>query len=97
MGMELIIQIIAGLVGGNAAGAGLKNLSLGTAGNSVAGAVGGGLGGLILGMLGGDGAAAADAAASLDIGAIIQSVAGGGIGGAVLTAILGFVKKALVK
>ena len=74
MGMELIIQIIAGLVGGNAAGAGLKNLSLGTTGNSVAGAVGGGLGGLLMGMLGGDAGAAADAAAHLDIGAIIQSV-----------------------
>jgi hypothetical protein len=100
MGMELIIQIIAGLLGGNAAGAGLKNLSLGTAGNSVAGAVGGGLGGLLMGMLGGDGAAVADAAAGaggLDLGAIIQSVAGGGVGGAVLTAILGYVKKALVK
>ncbi len=39
--MNMIIQIIAGLVGGNAAGAGLKNLSLGTAGNSIVGAVGG--------------------------------------------------------
>jgi uncharacterized membrane protein YeaQ/YmgE (transglycosylase-associated protein family) len=95
--MDLIIQIIAGLIGGNAAGAGLKNLSLGTAGNSVAGAVGGGLGGLILSMLGGDGAAAAGAAADLDLTAIIQSVAGGGVGGAVLTAILGFLKKSLAK
>lgn len=96
--MELVIQIIAGLLGGNAAGAGLKNLSLGTAGNSVVGAVGGGLGGLLMRMLGGDaGAAAAEAAASLDIGAIIQSVAGGGIGGAILTAIAGMLKKALVK
>lgn len=96
--MELVIQIIAGLLGGNAAGAGLKNLSLGTAGNSVVGAVGGGLGGLLMSMLGGDaGAAAAEAAASLDIGAIIQSVAGGGIGGAILTAIAGMLKKALVK
>ncbi len=97
MGIELIIQIIAGLVGGNAAGAGLKNLSLGTAGNSVVGAVGGGLGGVLMGMLGMDPAAAGEAAASLDIGAIIQSVAGGGIGGAVLTAIVGMIKKAMVK
>ena len=93
MGMDLIIQIIAGLVGGNGAGAALKNLSLGTAGNSVAGAVGGGLGGLLMGMVGGDAGAGADGS----IGAIIQSVAGGGIGGVVLTAILGFVKKSLVK
>ena len=45
--MELIIQIIAGLIGGNAAGAGMKNTSLGTAGNSVVGGVGGLLGGLL--------------------------------------------------
>jgi hypothetical protein len=97
MGMELIIQIIAGLVGGNAAGAGLKNLSLGTAGNSIAGALGGGLGGVILGMLTGAAPDAAAAASGLDIGAIIQAVVGGGAGGAILTAILGMVKKALVK
>jgi uncharacterized membrane protein YeaQ/YmgE (transglycosylase-associated protein family) len=91
MGMELIIQIIAGLVGGNAAGAGLKNLSLGTAGNSIVGALGGGLGGYLLPLLTGT------PLEGLDMNAIIQSVAGGGIGGAVLTAILGMVKKALVK
>ncbi len=60
--MELIIQLIAGAIGGNAAGALLKRQSLGTLGNSVAGVLGGGLGGQILGMLGG-GAAAAGAAA----------------------------------
>lgn len=97
MGMELIIQIIAGLVGGNAAGAGLKNLSLGTAGNSVAGAVGGGLGGLLMTMFGGDAGAVAEAAGSLDLGAILQSVAGGGVGGAILTLVAGMLKKALVK
>jgi hypothetical protein len=94
--MELIIQIIAGLIGGNAAGAGLKNLSLGTAGNSVAGGVGGLLGGLLTGMLGGEAGAALDLS-NLDIGALVQSVAGGGVGGAVLTLILGFVKKAMAK
>lgn len=98
MDMNLIIQIVAGLVGGNAAGAALKNLSLGTAGNTVAGGVGGGLIGLLLPMLGiGGGADAAAAVSNLDIGSIIQSVAGGGVGGAVLTAILGMVKKMLVK
>lgn len=94
--MELIIQIIAGLIGGNAAGAGMKNISLGTAGNSVAGGVGGLLGGLLTGMLGGEAGAALDMS-NLDIGAIVQAVAGGGVGGAVLTAIIGMVKKALVK
>jgi hypothetical protein len=97
MDLNLIIQLVAGLIGGNAAGAGLKNLSLGTAGNSVIGAAGGGLGGLLMGMLGGASPDAAAAAGGMDIGAIVQSVAGGGVGGAVLTAIIGFIKKALVK
>ena len=39
MDMDLVIQIAAGLAGGNAAGAAVKNLSLGTVGNSAAGAV----------------------------------------------------------
>ena len=91
--MNMIIQIIAGLVGGNAAGAGLKTLSLGTAGNSIVGAVGGLVSSFVAGKLG----LSADAVANLDIGAIIQSVVAGGAGGAVLTAILGAVKKAVAK
>ena len=93
MDMNMIIQIIAGLVGGNAAGAGLKNLSLGTAGNSIVGAVGGLVSSFAAGKLG----LSADAVANLDIGGIIQSVVAGGAGGAVLTAILGAVKKAVAK
>lgn len=96
--MELIIQLIAGAVGGNAAGAGLKNLSLGPILNSVIGLIGGLGGGQILAMLGAGGAGdAAAAAANLDIGAIIQSVLGGGVGGGVLVAIAGVLKKALAK
>lgn len=43
--MDLIIQLVLGAIGGNLGGALLKNLSLGTIGNSIAGIVGGGLGG----------------------------------------------------
>lgn len=93
MDMNMIIQIIAGLVGGNAAGAGLKNLSLGTAGNSIVGAVGGLVSSFVAGKLG----LSADAVANLDIAGIVQSVVAGGAGGAVLTAILGAVKKAVAK
>ncbi|WP_395540742.1 hypothetical protein [Neotabrizicola sp. sgz301269] len=98
MGLELIIQLIAGLVGGNAAGAGLKNLNLGPLLNSIVGAVGGAGGAQILAMLGMGGAAdAAAAGSSMDIGAIVQSLVGGGAGGAILVAIVGALKKALVK
>lgn len=98
--MELIIQLIAGALGGNAAGAALKDKSLGTLGNSIAGIVGGGLGGQILAMLMGGGAMPADAAAAasgLDIGAIVQSVAGGGIGGAVVMVVVGVLKDMMAK
>ena len=43
--INLIIQLIAGAVGGNAAGAALKDLDLGKLGNTIAGALGGAGGG----------------------------------------------------
>lgn len=91
--IPLIIQLISGAVGGNAAGAAMKNLSLGPVGNSIVGILGGGIGGQLLAMLG----AAAAGGGGMDIGSIISSVAGGGVGGAVLLAIVGAIKKALAK
>ncbi|HEY9182898.1 MAG TPA: hypothetical protein VIQ99_06845 [Gammaproteobacteria bacterium] len=90
--LPLIVQLVSGAVGGNIAGAALKNLSLGTVLNSVVGILGGGLGGQILGMLG-----IATGGGEMDLGGIAGSVAGGGVGGAVLLAIVGAVKKALAK
>ena len=46
---SLLIQLVSGAVGGNAAGMALKNYSLGTIGNSIAGILGGGIGAQILG------------------------------------------------
>lgn len=93
--MEMIIQIIAGLLGGNAAGAGVKSASLGTAGNSVVGGVGGLLGGLLTGMMA-SGGAGLDLS-NLDMGALVTTVGASGVGGAILTVIAGMLKKALVK
>jgi hypothetical protein len=45
--INLIIQIITGIIGGNAAGSGMKNLSLGAAGNTIAGTLGGLGGGIV--------------------------------------------------
>ncbi len=50
--LPLIIQLVSGAAGGNVAGSLMKNLSLGTIGNSLAGILGGGIGGQLLGMLG---------------------------------------------
>src|SRR4029453_2372999 len=49
--ISLIIKAISGAVGGNVAGAAMKENSLGTVGNSIAGIVGGGLGGTLLQMV----------------------------------------------
>ena len=95
MDLALIIQLISGAVGGNIAGSLMKNASLGTALNSIIGILGGGLGGQLLETLGLGGAAAAGG--GLDIASIIGQIAGGGVGGGVLLAIVGLVKKAMAK
>jgi uncharacterized membrane protein YeaQ/YmgE (transglycosylase-associated protein family) len=92
--INLIIQLISGAVGGNVAGAAMKDNSLGTLGNSIAGIVGGGIGGQILAALV---PALAAQAGSMDIGSIISQIAGGGVGGAVLMAIVGILKNMMAK
>ena len=94
--LPLIIQLVSGAAGGNVAGSLMKNLSLGTVGNSIAGLLGGGLGGKLLGMLGA-GAATATAGGGLDIASILSSVAGGGVGGGVLMAVVGLLKNMMAK
>src|SRR6516162_2896866 len=81
--ISLIIQIIGGAIGGNVAGAAMKENSLGTLGNSIAGIVGGGLGGTILQSITGN---VATGGGSLDLTTILSNVAGGGVGGAILMA-----------
>ncbi len=82
----LIMQLIAGAVGGNAGGAAMKNSSLGTVGNSVAGAIGGIGGGTILGSLI---PALASAAGG---GSMVGNLAASGIGGIVLQIVVGIIK-----
>jgi uncharacterized membrane protein YeaQ/YmgE (transglycosylase-associated protein family) len=50
--VPLLISLLSGAVGGNVAGAALKDQSLGTLGNSLAGIIGGGAGSTILQALG---------------------------------------------
>ncbi len=96
--MNWIIQIIAGLIGGNSAGAAAKQYSLGPVGNSIAGLLGGVGVGQVLGLLvpALSGAATNNAGSTgggMNIGAIIGQLACGGIGGAVLTLIVGLIKQ----
>lgn len=96
--LPIIVQLVTGAVGGNVAGKLLKNLSLGTIGNTIAGLLGGGVGGQILGLLGlGAGVADAASGGGMDMSNILGSVASGGIGGGLIMAIVGAVKNAMSK
>ena len=90
----LIIQLIAGGVGGNIAGSALKQYDLGTIGNTIAGVIGGGVGAQIIGQFLGGGAEAAGAG-GFDIGSIISQIASGGVGGGILMVIVGLIKQAV--
>ncbi len=90
--LPLIIQLISGALGGNLAGKLFPNISLGTAGNSISGILGGGLGGWLLGMLG-----LAEPEAGMGLSAILGSIAGGGVGGGLIMAVIGALRKAFVK
>jgi len=88
--VSLIISLISGAVGGNIAGAAMKDKSLGVLGNSIAGIVGGGAGSWLLsamGVLGKMGAAG-----GMDIGSLIANIAGSGVGGAILMLIVGLIR-----
>lgn len=90
--LPLLVQLISGALGGNGAAKLMKNLDLGTIGNSIAGILGGGIGGQLLGMLGMD-----MGSGGMDITSILGSVASGGVGGGALMAVVGFVKNAMNK
>jgi uncharacterized membrane protein YeaQ/YmgE (transglycosylase-associated protein family) len=53
--LQVIINLVSGLAGGNAAGALSKNSNLGPVVNSIVGLIGGGLGGHILSSITGSG------------------------------------------
>lgn len=93
--VSLIVQLLSGAAGGNIAGSLLKNISLGTLGNSLAGIVGGLLGGNILNSALGLGKVVATS--GLDIGTIISQVAGGGVGGGLLMVIVGLLRQVFAK
>src|SRR5262249_59734761 len=89
----LIIQLIAGALGGNAAGSVAKDVNLGPLGNSLAGAIGGGLGGQILSAILGLGGTAA--ASGMDMGSIVSAFLTGGVSGGATALIVGFLKAKL--
>jgi hypothetical protein len=96
--VSILVQLIGGGIGGNGLAAIVKKLSLGPAGNTIAGAIGGWLGTWLAGMIPGldgivKGAAATGAAVSgLDFGTLAGQGVTGIVGGAILTAIAGAIK-----
>ncbi len=86
--VQILIQLVSGAVGGNAAGKAAPKLSLGNIGNTIVGLLGGLGGSQLLGALN---------IGSGDVGSIIASILGGGVGGGLLTVIAGFVKNLLAK
>src|SRR5580692_1613330 len=72
--IDLIIQIVAGVIGGHAAGATLKNYTLGAIGNTIAGAIGGVAGVQLLAQMM---PALASTAGNVDASALVGQVIGG--------------------
>lgn len=95
--LPLIIQLVSGALGGNVAGSLLKNISLGTLGNSIAGAVGGGLGGTLHGPLLTGGAPLIGAEGGLDVMALVSQLVSGGAGGGLATVVVGLIRSMLAK
>ncbi|MFV0299185.1 MAG: hypothetical protein ACK5JT_24045 [Hyphomicrobiaceae bacterium] len=85
----IIIQLVSGALGGYFAGTLFKKISLGVPGNMIVGLIGGAIGvhvlRMVLGMHGELGAA--------DWPAVVQGVAGGGVGGSAIMMFIGSLKK----
>jgi len=92
--INLIIQLIAGAIGGNAAGATMEKANLGPAGNTIAGALGGLGGGQLLSALI---PALAGSAGGVDLASLAGQLVGGGVSGAIVTVIVGMIMNAMNK
>jgi len=88
---QILINLVAGALGGLGAGKSSPNFDLGTIGNIVTGLVGGGVVGQVVTLLLPSVIAAAQSG-NLSASGIISQVVAGGAGGAILTAIVGAIK-----
>lgn len=101
--VPMLFQLIAGGAGGNVVGQVARSLNLGTGWNTIIGAAGGIAGTLLVVMTPGISSlvdatpGAPGVVNNIDLGALAGQGAVGLIGGALLTAIVGFIKSAMVK
>ena len=90
----LIIQLIAGAVGGSVVGAALKQYDRGIIGNLVIGIIGGGIGAQTIGaLLGGGESDTIVGPNGFDLGTLITQFASGAFGGGALVVISGLLKE----
>jgi len=88
---QILINLVAGALGGVGAGKASPTFDLGMIGNIVTGLVGGGVLGQIATLLMPAVMAAAQSG-NFSVGGIISHAIAGGAGGAILTAIVGAIK-----
>jgi hypothetical protein len=88
---QVLINLIAGAVGGAGVGRASPQFDLGTIGNIISGVVGGGVLGQIVTLVLPSLVAAAQAG-NLSVGGVVSQAIAGGAGGAILTAIIGAIK-----
>ena len=88
---QILINLVAGALGGAGVGKASPQFDLGTIGNIISGVVGGGVLGQIMTLALPSVVAAAEGG-NLSIGGVISQVIAGGAGGAILTAIIGAIK-----
>ena len=88
---QILINLVAGALGGVGAGKASPNFDLGMIGNIIAGLVGGGVLGQIV-TLALPSVMAAAQSGNLSVGGVTSQLIAGGAGGAILTAIIGAIK-----
>ena len=89
--VQILINLIAGALGGAATGKSSPTFDLGTVGNIISGVVGGGVLGQVVTLALPSVMAAAESG-NLSVGGVISQLTAGGAGGAILTAIIGAIK-----
>jgi len=88
---QILINLIAGAVGGAAVGKSSSTFDLGTVGNVISGLIGGGVLGQIV-TLALPSVMAAAQSGNFSVTGVVSQLVAGGAGGAILTAIIGAIK-----
>ena len=88
---QILINLVAGALGGVGVGRASPTFDLGTVGNIISGLVGGGVLGQVVTLLLPSVLAAAQSG-NLSVSGVVSQVVAGGAGGAILTALIGAIK-----